>query len=83
MDCPRLSPHSYDSAQKSPLFFSGAVVGASPHGPTGSCMYTNPQSIINTTSMVGPYWAHSLILCVLFVRGAQLEQELQSILSTF
>jgi hypothetical protein len=42
----------YDSTQKSPLFFSGAVVaGESPHGRAGSCIYY-PQSIINTTSMV-------------------------------
>jgi hypothetical protein len=36
---PAPPPLYYASAQKSPLFFSGAVVEDSPHGPAGSCTY--------------------------------------------
>jgi hypothetical protein len=37
----------YDSAQKSQLFFSGAVVGESPHGPAGSCIVYILYTIYN------------------------------------
>jgi hypothetical protein len=40
MQYPRQPPLLYyDISQKSPLFLIGAVVGESPHGLEGSCIY--------------------------------------------
>jgi hypothetical protein len=43
MQYPRQPPLLYyDISQKSPLFLSVAVVGESPHGLEGSCIYLSP-----------------------------------------
>jgi hypothetical protein len=58
MGYPRQPPFLfYDSAKKCPVFFSGAEVGDSPHGPAGSCIYYT-QSILAKISMetTGSSW---------------------------